>query len=166
MSTTNVSGNNTAAANNSVLFGSDNKAKAATNKKPTTPVTVVLPAKEKEKSKPVEATATVQQPTPAAPEMLPIQKHIPTIQEMQGKAKKMNLLSEKYDNLSYKKQDLDVFSISHDGDTAHLILTDAKGHRFESSNPVCIRKLIEIWKQTYSEALDRTENEMRQLMEA
>lgn len=162
MSTTNVSGNNTAAANNSVLFGGDNKAKATTNKKSSIPASVPLPAKEKETPKPAEATA----PVTTAPEMLPIQKHIPTIQEMQGKAKKMNLLSEKYDNLSYKKQDLDVFSISHDGDTAHLKLTDAKGQRFESSNPVCIRKLIEIWKQTYSEALDQVEKEMRQLMEA
>lgn len=163
MSTTNASGNNTA-SNNSVLFGGDNKAKTAANKKTSTPATVVLPAKEKEKPKPVEATP--QQPIQAAPEMLPTRKHIPTIREMQGKAKKMNLLSDKYDNLSYKKQDLDVFSISHDGDTAHLLLTDAKGHRFESSNPACIRKLIDIWKQTYSDALEQVENEMRQLMEA
>ncbi|WP_289007221.1 hypothetical protein [uncultured Parabacteroides sp.] len=162
MSTANVSGNNTAVANNSVLFDGDNKAKSATNKKPSTPTTVVLPTKEKETSKPVEATA----PTPAASEMLPIQKHIPTIREMQEKAEKMHLLSEKYNNLSDKKQDLDLFSISHDGDTARMRLTDAKGQHFESSNPVCIRQLIDIWKKTYTDAMAKTEEEMRQLMEA
>lgn len=160
MSTTNVSGNNT--ASNSVLFGGDNKAKTATNKKPSTPVTVVLPAKEKENSKPVEATA----PVATTSEMLPIQKHILTIREMQEKAEKMHLLSEKYDNLSSKKQDLDLFSISHDGDSARMRLTDAKGQHFESSNPVCIRQLIDIWKKTYTDAMAKTEEEMRSLMEA
>lgn len=162
MSTTNASGNNTAAANNSVLFGGDNKAKTATIKKPSTPVAVILPAKEKETLKPVEATASI----PTASEMLPIQKHIPTIREMQEKAEKMHLLSEKYDSLSSKKQDLDLFSISHDGDTARMRLTDAKGQHFESSNPVCIRQLIDIWKKTYTDAMAKTEEEMRQLMEA
>lgn len=161
MSTTNASGNNTA-SNNSVLFGGDNKAKTATNKKPSTPVTVVLPAKEKENTKPVEATA----PVATTAEMLPIQKHIPSIREMQEKAEKMHLLSEKYDNLSSKKQDLDLFSISHDGDTARMRLTDAKGQHFESSNPVCIRQLIDIWKKTYTDAMAKTEEEMRFLMEA
>lgn len=162
MSTTNVSGNNTAAANNSVLFGGDNKAKATTNKKSSIPASVTLPAKEKETPKPAEATA----PVTTTSEMLPIQKHIPTIREMQEKAEKMHLLSEKYNNLSDKKQDLDLFSISHDGDTARMRLTDAKGQHFESSNPICIRQLIDIWKKTYTDAMAKTEEEMRSLMEA
>ena len=161
MSTTNTSGNNTA-SNNSVLFGGDNKAKTATNKKPSTPVTVVLPAKEKENIKPVEST----EPVATTSETLPIQKHIPTIQEMQEKAEKMHLLSEKYDKLNSKKQKLDVFSISHDGDTATMRLTDAKGAYFESSNPVCIRQLIDIWKKTYTDTMAKTVEEMRSLMEA
>lgn len=161
MSTTNVSGNNTAEVKNGILFGGDNKAKTATNKK-ASPVTVVLPTKEKG----TQAPAPVQQPTTVVPETLPVQKHIPTIREMQEKAEKMHLLSEKYDNLSAKKQDLDLFSISHDGDTARMRLTDAKGQHFESSNPVCIRQLIDIWKKTYTDAMAKTEEEMRKLMEA
>ena len=157
---TNVSGNN-AAATNSVLF--DNKSKTATNKK-TTPVTVILPSKEKEISQ--TTVSPVQQEAPIKTETLPIGKHVPTIREMQEKAEKMHLLSEKYNSLSSKKQDLDVFSISHDGDTAHMRLTDAKGQRFESSNPVCIRQLIDIWKKTYTDAMIRTEEEMRLLLEA
>lgn len=78
----------------------------------------------------------------------------------------MHLLSEKYDDLSLKKQNLDLFSISHDRDTARMRLTDAKGQHFESSNPVCIRQLIDIWKKTYIDAMAKTEEEMRQLMEA
>lgn len=156
MSTTNVSGNNTAEVKNGILFGGDNKAKAATNKK-ASPVTVVLPTKE---------TPTQVEATTPAPETLPVQKHIPTIREMQEKAEKMHLLSEKYDDLSSKKQDLDHFSISHDGDTARMRLTDAKGQHFESSNPVCIRQLIDIWKKTYTDAMAKTEEEMRKLMEA
>lgn len=160
MSTTNVSGNNTA-VKNGILFGGDNKAKAATNKK-ASPVTVVLSTKET----PTQVETPVQQPTTAVPETLPVQKHIPTIREMQEKAEKMHLLSEKYDDLSSKKQDLDHFSISHDGDTARMRLTDAKGQHFESSNPVCIRQLIDIWKKTYTDAMAKTEEEMRKLMEA
>lgn len=161
MSTSNVSGN-TAAVDNSVLFNG-NKGKPVENKK-TTPVTVVIPSKETK----VLPQETGQKPTsaPGTQESLPIQKHIPTIREMQEKAEKMHLLSEKYDDLSLKKQNLDLFSISHDRDTARMRLTDAKGQHFESSNPVCIRQLIDIWKKTYIDAMAKTEEEMRQLMEA
>lgn len=158
MSTTNLSGNNTAEKNN-VLFSGENKTKTASNKK-SSPVTVVIPSKEKEIT--ISATAS----TPEIPETLPVQKHIPTIREMQEKAEKMHLLSEKYDSLSAKKQDLDLFSISHDGDTARMRLTDARGQHFESSNPVCIRQLIDLWKKTYTDAMAKTEEEMRKLMEA
>lgn len=160
---TNVSGNDTAVAN-SVLFNGENKSKTVTDKKTTT-VAVILPTKEKASAPKTEPSPTQQQ-AQIKPENLPIQKHIPTIREMQEKAEKMHLLSEKYDSLSSKKQDLDVFSISHDGDTAHMRLTDAKGQWFESSNPVCIRQLIDIWKKTYMDTMRKTEEEMRLLMEA
>lgn len=164
MSTTNVSGNNSATVNN-VLFSGDNKVKPVSNKKPT-PVTVVIPSKETGTPPQVADIAPVQPTIQTTSENLPIQKHIPTIREMQEKAEKMHLLSEKYDTLSAKKQDLDLFSISHDGDTARMRLTDAKGQHFESSNPVCIRQLIDIWKKTYTDAMAKTEEEMRKLMEA
>lgn len=163
MKATNVSGNNT--ANSSVLFSNgDNKVKPAAI---PANVTVVIPTKEKEvvptvqKVTPVQTQATVKEPN-----TLPVQKHVPTIREMQEKAEKMHLLSQKYDKLCSKKQDIDVFSISHDGDTARMVLTDAKGQRFESSNPVCICQLIDIWKKTYSDAMGKTEEEMRLLMQA
>lgn len=161
MKATNVSGNST--AKNSVLFNnSDNNVKPA-----ATPavVTVVIPTKEKEVVPPVQE-ATQIQTTVQEPATLPVQKHVPTIREMQERAEKMHLLSQKYDKLSSKKQDIDVFSISHDGDTARMVLTDAKGQRFESSNPVCIRQLIDIWKKTYSETMGKTEEEMRLLMQS
>lgn len=163
MKATNVSGNNT--ANKGVLFNNgDNKVKPAAI--PAT-VTVVIPTKEKEvvqtvqEATPVQTLTTVKEPA-----VLPVQKHAPTIREMQEKAEKMHLLSQKYDKLCSRKQDIDVFSISHDGDTARMVLTDAKGQRFESSNPVCIRQLIDIWKKTYSDAMGKTEEEMRLLMQA
>lgn len=161
--TTNVSGKNT--AKNSVLFNNgDNKVKHTAI---PAAVTVVIPAKEK------EVVPTVQEVTPAEVQNtlqetvnLPVQKHVPTIREMQEKAEKMHLLSEKYDKLSLKKQDIDIFSIAHDGDSARMTLTDTKGQRFESSNPVCIRQLLDIWKKTYTDAMLKTEEEMRLLMQA
>lgn len=161
--TTNVGGKNTAKSN--VLFNNgDNKVKPAST--PAT-VTVVIPTKEKEPIPPVQEALPVQaQTTVQETVILPIQKSIPTIREMQERAEKMHLLSQKYDKLCSKKQDIDVFSISHDGDTARMVLTDAKGQRFESSNPVCIRQLIDIWKKTYSDAMGKTEEEMRLLIQA
>lgn len=167
MSTTNLGGNKTAATNN-VLFSNDNKGKT-TNKK-AIPVTVVIPNNEKENSlltEPVEVqqqTAVQEQPQPQV--AIPVQKPILTIREMQEKAAKMHILSEKYNNLCGKRQNLDIFSISHDGDSARMILTDAKGQRFESSNPICIRQLIDLWKKIYTETMQKIEQEMRELLEA
>lgn len=161
MSTTNVNGNNTAVTN-SVLFGSDNKEKTATNKKTSTKA-IVIPVKEKEIPTHAEQTPTQQ---PEVYQELPVQKTILTFREMQEKAEKMHLLSGKYDSLNNKKKDLDLFSISHDRDTARMRITDAKGQIFESSNPVCIRQLIDIWKKSYAEAMVKIEEEMRTLLDA
>lgn len=161
MKATSVSGNNT--AKNNVLFSnSDNKGKPVAI---PAAVTVVIPSKETIPSA-QEVTQVHTQTTVQESVALPIQKHIPTIREMQERTEKMYLLSQKYDKLCEKKQDIDVFSISHDGDTARMVLTDAKGQRFESSNPVCIRQLIDIWKKTYLDAMGKTEEEMRLLMQA
>lgn len=158
MSTTNASSNTATVASNNVLF-SDTKAKTATNKKTPLPVTVIVPTKEKEIQPTTKSTEVTK-------ESLSVQKHIPTIQEMQEKAEKMHILSLKYNSLSIKKRELELFSISHDGDTARMRLTDTKGMEFESSNPTCIRQLLEIWKKSYADALAKTEEEMRILLEA
>ena len=164
MNTTNVKSVSGTTPAKSVLFGNTNEVK---NEKNVTPVTVVIPdKKEKKEAKPKNTEAKPEAVTKVEeiPVSLP-QRKIPSIRELQEKAEKMHLLSERYNVLSGKKQQLEVFSISHDGETAGLYLTDAKGTSFNSSNPVCIRKLIEIWKQNYSEALEQTEKEMRTLLE-
>ena len=45
-------------------------------------------------------------------------------------------------------------------------LADANGLSFESSNPRCIKKVIEIWKEEYSTAIEETEKQMRLLIGA
>lgn len=126
----------------------------------------VLTVSKTEESKPKTETAT--QTTlllPAENTHTTEAKEIPTSSLLE-KAEKLHLLKKKYDELNNKRKSLDLFELSHDKDNAQMQLADANGLSFESSNPRCIKKVIEIWKEEYSTAIEETEKQMRLLIGA
>lgn len=79
------------------------------------------------------------------------------------KTDKLAALKEKYQKLTDKRKSLDLFAISHDNQNAQIQIVDAKGESFESSNPKCIREVIDIWMKDFTKAIDETEKEIRNL---
>lgn len=130
----------------------------------------VLTVSKSEEKKPVvkPTTEAVKQTSLLLPAETPVQqiKSEITITSIMEKAEKLHLLTMKHEELTGKRKSLDLFEISHDKDNAQLQLADAKGLSFESCNPKCIKKVIDIWKEEFSSAIDETEKQMRALMGA
>lgn len=76
---------------------------------------------------------------------------------------KLAALKEKYQELTGKRKSLDLFAISHDNQNAQIQIVDAKGQSFESSNPKCIKEVIDIWMKDFARAIEETEKEIRNL---
>lgn len=136
--------------------------------KSATPVLTVSKTEEKP-SKVETATQTILSLTtekPVQTEPVTAEKPIVSIVTIMEKAEKLHLLTKKYDELNQKRKSLDLFEISHDQDNAQMQLADAKGLSFESSNPKCIKKVIDIWKEEFSSAIGETEKQIRSLIGA
>lgn len=86
-----------------------------------------------------------------------------TIEDIKRKAELLTRLSAKYDDLVEKRKRMENFSISHDNDTAEILLHDAKGESFKSNSPKAIAKFIEFCKEEFSEVIKDTENQMREI---
>lgn len=141
------------------------KGTSAVSAQPTSAVLTVSKTDEKKPTvKPV--TETAKQTSLLLPVETPVQKSEVTISSIMEKAEKLHLLTIKHEELTGKRKSLDLFEISHDNDNAQLQLADAKGLSFESCNPKCIKKVIEIWKEEFSLAIEETEKQMRALMGA
>lgn len=141
------------------------KGTSAVSAQPTSAVLTVSKTDEKKPTvKPV--TETAKQTSLLLPAETPVQKSEVTISSIMEKAEKLHLLTIKHEELTGKRKSLDLFEISHDKDNAQLQLADAKGLSFESCNPKCIKKVIEIWKEEFSLAIEETEKQMRALMGA
>ena len=76
---------------------------------------------------------------------------------------KLAALKEKYQEFTGKRKSLDLFAISHDNQNAQIQIVDAKGQSFESSNPKCIKEVIDIWMKDFARAIEETEKEIRNL---
>lgn len=89
-----------------------------------------------------------------------------SIQDIQNKAEKLHLLSNKYAEYQAKLKELERFEISHVSDNAQMSIIDSNGLSFESSNPKSIAQVIEIWKTDFQNAIKKTESSMRELIGA
>jgi len=87
----------------------------------------------------------------------------PTIEDIKRKAELLTRLSKKYDDLISKLHRVEDFVISHDQETASVKVRDAMNFTFESNSPKTIGKLIEFWKDEFSEAIKETEKQMREI---
>ncbi len=86
-----------------------------------------------------------------------------TIEDIKRKAELLTRLSKRYDDLIDKLHRVEDFVISHDHETASVKVRDAMNFTFESNSPKTIGKLIEFWKDEFSEAIKETENQMREI---
>ena len=117
------------------------------------------PITEEVKPQEVKAETTESAPVQAVPETKPVQ----SIEDIKRKSEVLNRLTVKWDTLTEKRRKVENFAISHDGDTSSAIVRDAHGEVFESNSPKTIGKLIEFWKDEFSEAIAQVEKEMREI---
>ncbi len=124
----------------------------------------VLPS-ELERRADEEAARQAEEERQAAPTPEPIAepKPVQSIEEIKRKSEVLSRLSVKWDSLNEKRRRVEDFAISHDGDTASVRVKDAQGEVFESNSPKTIGKLIEFWKEEFSDAIAGVEKEMREI---
>jgi hypothetical protein len=124
----------------------------------------VLPS-ELERRADEEAARQAEEERQAAPTPEPIAepKPVQSIEEIKRKSEVLSRLSVKWDSLNEKRRRVEDFAISHDGDTASVRVRDAQGELFESNSPKTIGKLIEFWKEEFSDAIAGVEKEMREI---
>lgn len=84
-----------------------------------------------------------------------------SIEELNDKAERLNLLRVKYNTIREKRKQLDSFSVAHDRNNAQLTLVDAQGMEIRTSNPASIGKLLKDWMCDLNDSLGKVEMEMR-----
>lgn len=115
-----------------------------------------------DQEQPKEATAIA--PEEVKPTEHPAPTIAPqTIEDIKRKAELLTRLSAKYDDLIEKRKRMENFAVSHDNDTANIVLHDARGESFTSTNPIAIAQFIEFCKLGFSEAIQKIETQMREI---
>ena len=117
-----------------------------------------------EEAKVAKEVEEVKNETVPVSSVVPVVNAVESVSQLKSKIAKLGALS-RNEELITKLTRLEMFAINKDNDTAHIHLVDAKGVSFDSSNPVCIGKVIEIWKETYAKNILEAEKEMFTLMQ-
>ena len=91
------------------------------------------------------------------------EKPVQSIEDIKRKSEVLSRLAKKYDDLIDKRNRVEDFVISHDSETASVKVKDAMNYTFESNSPKTIGKLIEFWKEEFSEAIASVEKQMREI---
>lgn len=136
-------------------------AKGATGAK-TTDVESNVPVLTVSKNETVKAEQTALN-LPIPPVTAPQTSNKIDFSALMERTDKLAALKEKYQELTGKRKSLDLFAISHDNQNAQIHIVDAKGQSFESSNPKCIKEVIDIWMKDFAKAIEETEKEIRNL---
>jgi hypothetical protein len=84
-----------------------------------------------------------------------------SMEELKNRAVAISLLNQKHDELTDKRKRLERFAIVHEQDNAQIRVKDANGEEFRSSSPKSIAKLIEFWKEEFSEAIEANEKQIK-----
>lgn len=118
---------------------------------------VVIPSK--------ETTGSELQKNAEDVNFLPVQEQQqpPTIEELKRKAELLTRFAQKHSELIEKRKQVENFKISHDSDTATVMVHDAKGEVFNSNSPKTIGRLIEFWFEEFTEAIQNIEKQMREI---
>ena len=84
----------------------------------------------------------------------------PSAEQRLENAKKFNLLSDRYNHLKKKQDELHAFSISNDNTEEKFKLTNSTGFVFQSSNTEVINKIVNVLSDYLSERIDTTKKEI------
>ena len=87
----------------------------------------------------------------------------PTLEELKDKGKTLYILAEKYDEVKAKADHLRNFKLTHQKDVAKIVLSDADGQTFSSSNPKAIAKFIDFCGEQFENTLSELETEIRKV---
>lgn len=121
-------------------------------------MTVVKPQEEKKAEVINKTKAEDVSFSPVVQEIKPL-----TIEEIKRKSEVLSRLAAKYDQLQEKRKKVENFKLSHDKDSTLVRVFDSGGEVFESSSPKTIGRLLDFWFEEFSEGLQETEKQMREI---
>ncbi|MDD2799379.1 MAG: hypothetical protein PHV20_12375 [Bacteroidales bacterium] len=127
------------------------------------PVLTVVQPEKKENNPKIENLRTAAEEVQELKTEPTQEKAVLSIEDIKRKNEVLSRLTAKWDALADKRRRVENFSISHDTDTANVIVRDSNGEVFESNSPKTIGKLLEFWKEEFSTALDQVEKDMREI---
>jgi hypothetical protein len=93
-----------------------------------------------------------------------IQNFRPSAEERIKNAEKFKILTEKYDHLKVKKEELEKFKISSDGTKEKIYFENAEGYKLEVSNSNIIDKMLSLAEDTLNEILNKTEKQVQEFV--
>lgn len=85
----------------------------------------------------------------------------PTAEERIKNAEKFKILTEKYDHLKAKKEELEKFKISSDGTKERIYFENAEGYKLEVSNSNIIDSMLQLAEDTLNGILNKTEKQVQ-----
>lgn len=113
--------------------------------------------------KPTTVTKKTAEKEPTAKDVLKvIQETAPTAEERILRAKNFTILTEKYEHLKEKKQEIDQFKLSSDGTKEKIVLSNAQGYTLEVGNSKVIQDTVKLLTDTLSTLLDATKKEVEE----
>lgn len=88
----------------------------------------------------------------------------PSAEERIKNAEKFKILTEKYDHLKVKKEELEKFKISSDGTKEKIYFENAEGYKLEVSNSNIIDKMLSLAEDTLNGILSDTEQQVQEFV--
>ena len=85
----------------------------------------------------------------------------PSAEERIKNAEKFKILTEKYDHLKAKKEELEKFKISSDGTKERIYFENAEGYKLEVSNSNIINDMLKLAENTLNGILNDTEKQVQ-----
>lgn len=85
----------------------------------------------------------------------------PSAEERIKNAEKFKILTEKYDHLKAKKEELEKFKISSDGTKERIYFENAEGYKLEVSNSNIIDDMLKLAENTLNGILNDTEKQVQ-----
>jgi hypothetical protein len=88
----------------------------------------------------------------------------PTAEERIKNAEKFKILTEKYDHLKTKKDELEKFKISSDGTKERIYFENAEGFKLEVSNSNVITEMLQLAEKTLFNIVNATEKQVQEFV--
>lgn len=93
-----------------------------------------------------------------------IENFRPSAEERIKNAEKFKILTEKYDHLKSKKEELEKFKISSDGTKEKIYFENAEGFKLEVSNSNVIDAMLQLAENTLLKIVTDTEKQVQEFV--